>query len=215
MNLVLEQQKAQRLERLEKKHQKPQKKQNKGVQARALKDQQALSHDKSSFDALTAKAELYNKLKSQKDFLSSETQEKFLIDFNSEKIKEQFGGEEGFEEEKKKFYAGLTAQNKKKINTGTDSEHLTEIEKNRMKWEEGALREMEEGISAEEYSSLAKRAFVAQSYDKGLSGGEKKMLEEVLSKEDQERRDREAAKRKKEEVEMARREKLEKLVGKK
>jgi hypothetical protein len=209
LNLVLEQQKALRLER---KPQKPQKKQNKGVQERALKDAQAMNPEKNSSEIMAAKAELYNKLKDQKDFISNKTQKKFLVDFNSEKMKAQFGDEEEFEAEKKRFYADLAAQNKKKVCTDNDSK-FQETEKNRLKWEEAVLREMEQGISTEEYGSLAKRAFVAQSYDKTLSGGEKKMLQEVLSQEDQEKRDREAAKKKKEEVERIKKEKLKKLNG--
>ena len=133
---------------------------------------------------LEAKSRMYDKLK--KGETPKLAREKFLVDFDQQKV-EELEKTENFENQRKEFYENLRFENEVLKARGVSGSHLElsrrqiEQEKEREAWEAEALQNME--TEFDELNSLKKRYFIKQSYDKKMTSGDKEELQNVLQEE--------------------------------
>lgn len=138
--------------------------------------------------------------------------QKFLIDFDREKI-DDFRAQEDFEDKKKQFYASLKMKQTTPTSTfdvHRDMAHTMDaVERERLQWEREALENLDREI--DDLDDLKKRYNVKQSYDVKMSKQEKEKLQEVLEEVKEEKIEIDQIKKMREDAAKSRKEKLKKL----
>lgn len=148
----------------------------------------------------------------EKNEIRLSSSDKFLIDFDRQKL-DEYKDNEDFETQRKNFYESLKNQPKGGFGATIGDKDLQEKldlqERERLQWEKEALESMNQDI--DEIDSLKKRYNVMQSYDKKLTKEEKEKLGEVLTEMKEDKQELDDIKRLRQQTEMNRQEKLKKL----
>lgn len=138
--------------------------------------------------------------------------QKFLVDFDREKI-DEFRAQEDFEDKKKQFYDSLRMKQHKPQATFDVHREMTHTmdaaERERLQWEREALENLDREI--DDLDDLKKRYHVKQSYDVKMSKQEKEKLGEVLEEVKEDKIEIDQIKRMREEAARSRQEKLKRL----
>ena len=139
------------------------------------------------------------------------------MDFDQKRL-EELQRDEDYEAQKEQFYATLGKRMRHDIGSGSNTVKYTELsakldqqERERLQWEREALENMDHEI--DDMDDLRKRHHVRQSYDHKLSKAEKEKLQEVLTEVKADKEEISEIKRRREEANRLRQQKIKKLKG--
>lgn len=189
---------------------------NKGIELRNQKDLEAMPST-----ALDVQAKLAEKSKIYESMMKGEKDKKgeYLVDFGRKKFENMTEEEAAeYEKEREAFYKEkeIIAKEKEaaivfRNASGELARNIERVEAERLKWEEEALREIEEGITEEMKEQKKTKVLVKQSYDRVTTESEKELLREVIKEEEEEKNLANQIKRKRQEKLHLRQEKIRKL----
>lgn len=139
------------------------------------------------------------------------------MDFDQKRL-DELEKEEDYEAQKADFYATLGKRQKVGSGGKPDATKYTELsarldrqERERLQWEREALENMDREL--DDMEDLRKRHHVRQSYDHKLSKAEKEKLQEVLTEVKADKEEIIDIKKRREEANRLRQEKIRKLKG--